>query len=273
MKIIAIPLLFLVLLLTSCKDNDTSSDFGTNSEDPDRIPAAPLISYSIVNAYPHDTASFTEGLTFYNGQLYESTGSPEEPENSGSWIGAIDITTGKSQKKINQGSSLFGEGITFLHDKVYQLTYRSEIGFVYDAKTFKKLRQFSYKGEGWGLTNDGVSLIMSAGTSNLYYLQPDSLKFTRMIAIQDNNGYVNNINELEYIDGFIYANKWLSGELLKIDPATARVVGRMDFSKLVAEVKSKYPEAAEMNGIAYDSATKKMFITGKKWPLLYEIRF
>jgi len=144
---------------------------------------------------------------------------------------------------------------------------------VYDAATFKKLREFTYKGEGWGLTNDGTSLIMSNGTSNLYYLNPDSLTFIKMLAVQDNNGYVENINELEYINGFIYANKWLSGDILKIDPATGYVVGKMDLSRYSGEVKSKNSEAQEMNGIAYDSMSRKTYITGKKWPVIYEIKW
>lgn len=261
MKTLAIPLLFIGLSMLSCADSENN-----NIEDANRIPPAPLIAASIVNSYPHDTAAFTEGLTFYNGQLYESTGSPTSPSNNGTWIGEVDVKSGKMQKKADLGTSYFGEGITFLRDKIYQLTYQTEKGFVYDAKTFKKIKAFSYKGEGWGLTNDGINLIMSAGTSNLYYIQPDSLNFLKMLAVQDHNGYVDNINELEYINGYIYCNKWQTANILKIDPATGYVVGVMDFAKLDSEIKSKYPYAQEMNGIAYDSISKKTFITGKKWP-------
>lgn len=156
---------------------------------------------------------------------------------------------------------------------MYQLTYKEGKGFVYDVKTFEKLKEFPYKSEGWGLTNDGKHLIMSTGGSNLYYLDPDSLSFLKMLPIQNNNGYANNINELEYINGFIYANEWLTPNILKIDPNTGYVVGKLDLAKQVAEVKNRYPDAQEMNGIAYDSTSGKTFITGKKWPVIYEIRW
>jgi glutaminyl-peptide cyclotransferase len=153
------------------------------------------------------------------------------------------------------------------------LTYTTKKGFIYDAKTFKKLREFSYASEGWGLTHDGQNLIMSTGTSNLYYLSPDSLAFVKMLPVQDNNGYVAQINELEYINGFIYANQWLTPNILKIDPATGYVVGKFDLARQLAEIKSKYAGAEELNGIAYDTATQKTYITGKKWPVIYEIKW
>lgn len=261
-----------VIVLYGCSADDNEE--GSSSDNLDVVPAAVNLSYQIINQFKHDTSAFTEGFTFYNGKLFESTGAPEPPEKtSGTWIGSIDLQTGKYDKRIDLGKTIFGEGITFLNGKVYQLTYRSEKGFVYDAATYKKIKEFSYKGEGWGLTNDGKSLIMSTGTSNLYYLDPDSLKFIKMLAVQDNNGYVSDINELEYIDGFIYANKWLTGNILKIDPATGYVVAKMDLSKHVDEIKNKHSGAQELNGIAYDSITRKTYITGKKWPVIYQIKW
>lgn len=268
MKKLPIPLLIIVLSLFSCADGNQDE-----TDDAHRIPAASLIPFSVVNTIPHDTAAFTEGLSFYKGRLFESTGAPTTPANNGTWIGEIDLQSGVVSKKIDMGNTYFGEGTTFLQDKVYQLTYQTGKGFVYDAANFKKIREFSYKGEGWGLTNDGSSLIMSAGTNNLYYIHPDSLNFFRMLAVQDQNGYVSDLNELEYIGEYIYANKWQTSQILKIDPATGYVVGVLDFSKLVNEISSKYPYAEEMNGIAHDPESKKTFITGKKWPFLYEIRF
>jgi glutamine cyclotransferase len=144
---------------------------------------------------------------------------------------------------------------------------------VYDAKTFKQLREFPFNDDGWGMTSDGKHLIISTGSSNIYYLTPDSLSFVKKVEVQDNNGYVGSINELEYIDGFIYANKWLTSEILKIDPNTGRVVAKLDLSKQTADAKSKFPGAQEMNGIAYDSTTGKTYVTGKKWPLIYEIKW
>ena len=262
-------LLLLCAIGFGCGSNDEPADY----ESDNAIPAPVNLAFQVVNQYPHDTSAFTEGFTFYNGKLFESTGSPKEPANNGTWIASIDLKTGKYDRKVDLGSTYFGEGITFLDNKLYQLTYTSQKGFVYDAKTFAKLREFSYKSEGWGLTNDGKQLIMSAGTSNIYYLTPDSIAFTRMLAVQDHTGYVNNINELEFIDGYLYANKWLTAEILKIDTSTGYVVGKLDLSKQVAEVKKRYPRAEEMNGIAYDSTTNKIYVTGKKWPLIYEIKW
>ena len=264
--------LLIGVVIYGCNGND-QNDNGS-SDNLDVIPAPITLTYQIVNQFKHDTSAFTEGLTFHDGKLFESTGSPDSGViTSGTWIGSIDLKTGEYDKKIELGKSIFGEGITFLNGKLYQLTYRHNKGFVYDAKTFKKLREFSYKGEGWGLTNDGTNLIMSNGTSNLYYLNPDSLTFIKMLAIQDNNGYVGDINELEYINGFFYANQWLTGNILKINPATGYVVGKMDLAKQVADVKNRSRQAEEMNGIAYDSTSGKTYITGKKWPVIYEIKW
>jgi glutaminyl-peptide cyclotransferase len=267
MKQLAIAFFVTILGLASCGDADRNG-----STDETANPPAPLISYTVVNSYPHDTAAFTEGLLFYNGALIESTGSPEDQNHNGTWIGPVDLKTGVADKKINLGRTIFGEGVTILNDKIYQLTYQTHKGFVYDAKTYKKLREFSYAGEGWGLTNDGKNLIMSAGTSNLYYIDPDSLKFISMLGVRDHNGPVPNINELEYIDGYIYANQWLTSYILKIDPATGNVVGRIDLSDLANRIKVTNPTADYLNGIAYDSVTKKIFVTGKKWPKLFEIK-
>lgn len=156
---------------------------------------------------------------------------------------------------------------------MYQLTYQTKKGFVYDANSFKKLKEFTYNSkEGWGLTNDGKYLIMSDGTSSLSYLDPESLQVMNVLGVSDNNGPVANINELEFINGSIYANQWLTPYILKIDPSSGLVVGRMDFSKMVDQVKTQYPDAEELNGIAYDSTSQKVYVTGKKWPKLYEIK-
>jgi glutamine cyclotransferase len=257
------------IILFGCNNNEEDG----SGDDENRIATPISLSFQVLNQYPHDTTAFTEGFAFYGGRLYESTGSPDSPSTSGTWIAAIDLNTGKYEKKIDLGRTYFGEGITFLHDQLYQLTWKNMKGFVYDARTFKKIREFTFKSEGWGLTNDGTNLIMSTGSSNLYYMSPDSLNFIKMLPVQDNNGYVPNLNELEYIGGYIYANEWLTPNILKIDPATGYVVARMDLSKQVAEIKNKYPGSEEMNGIAHDSTTQKTYITGKKWPVIYEIKW
>ncbi len=257
-------------MLFACGDENNPANDTTASS---AIPPPLNISFQVINQFPHDTSAFTQGFTFYQGKLYESTGAPDIPANSGTWIGQVDLNTGKVDKKVDLGKAFFGEGIAFFNDKIYQLTWQSKKGFIYDATTFKKIREFTYGSEGWGITHDGQHLIMSTGSSNLYYLSPDSLNFVKMLAIQDNNGYVNNLNELELINNFIYANQWQTPYILKIDPSTGYVVGKLDMSKQIAEVRAKYPGSEELNGIAYDSATQKTYITGKKWPLIYEIKW
>jgi glutamine cyclotransferase len=168
----------------------------------------------------------------------------------------------------------FGEGIVFLHDKVYQLTYKTKIGFIYDAKTFKKLGDFTFPSEqGWGMTTDGTSLIMSDGTSTLTWLNPADFKVTKTIHVTDESGQVENVNELEFINGFIYSNVYEENYIVKIDPATGNIVGKINLQSLDDEAKQRYPGRMQMNGIAYDSVTNKIYVTGKLWPNIYEISF
>jgi glutaminyl-peptide cyclotransferase len=270
MKKLSIIIVLLFVIAVSCNDSGTTSG---KSITPDAGTTAPaVIPFAIINKYPHDTASFTQGLTFYKGQLMESTGSPDNIPNNGSWLGPVELTTGKSDKKVTLDKEYFGEGMTVLNDKVYYITWQSKKGFVFDVHTFKKLKEFSYNTDGWGLTNDGKSIIMSDGTNKLYFYQPDSLRLLNIVSVNDNNGPVANINELEFVDGFIYANQWETPYILKIDPASGRVEGRMDLSKLLTEVTNTFSGADVVNGIAYDSTTKKLIITGKKWPNLFEIK-
>jgi glutamine cyclotransferase len=228
--------------------------------------APPVIPYSIVQVHPHDTSYFTEGFEVYKGQLFESSGSGSADGQGDlfpSAFGAVDLKTGKVDSKvILDNKKYFGEGITFFNDKVYQLTYTSGVGFVYDAKTFKKLREFKLPAkEGWGLTHDTANLIMSDGSNMLYFINPDTLRVINILGVTDNNGPVPNINELEYINGFIYANQWQTPYVLKIDPSSGKVVGRIDFSEKVNEIGNNYPGAREFNGIAFDSTTGKLYLT------------
>lgn len=261
-----------VLVFASCSNNGNNENSNGNGDAVANAGPA-SIQYSIVNVYPHDTAAFTEGLLVHEGQLYESTGGQAQISDFKSWFGPVDLKTGKALKKIMLDTSYFGEGINIFKGNLYQLTWQNHKGFVYDAKTFKKLKEFTYAGEGWALTNDGTYLIMSDGSSNLQYLDPESLKVVKILGVQDNSGPVGNINELEYINGFIYANQYLTNYILKIDPSSGKVVGKLDFDSLNNQVKTKFPDALEMNGIAYDSASGKIYITGKAWPNLYEIKF
>jgi glutamine cyclotransferase len=257
--------------LAAC--NDTGTSPGDDSAKNEST-APPAIQYAVVNKFPHDTSYFTEGLEFYKGQLFESSGGNANESPYPSELGISDLKTGKVDPKVKlDKSKYFGEGITFFNDKLYHLTWQSQVGFVYDANTFKPIKEFKLPSkEGWGLTHDSANLIMSDGSSNLYYLTPDSLKLLNILRVTDNNGPVANINELEYINGYIYANQWETPYILKIDPGTGKVIGRIDLDNLQKEAAAVYPNADVLNGIAFDSATNKILVTGKRWPFLYEIK-
>ncbi|HEY9047239.1 MAG TPA: glutaminyl-peptide cyclotransferase [Ohtaekwangia sp.] len=238
-------------------------------------PATPSIYYTVTKSFQHDTSLFTEGLLIYNGQLYESTGSPGDIAETESLVGIIDSVTGKMDRKITlDRSKYFGEGIVFLNDKLYQLTYKNQKGFIYDAKTFKPLGDFSYSSkEGWGFTTNGKELIMSDGTSTITFLDPNTLKPVKTIQVTENGNVRDNINELEYINGYIYANVWTKDFILKIDPATGHVVGKLDLSSLAEHARNKNPGSDVLNGIAYDAATDRVYVTGKLWSNIYLIDF
>jgi len=251
------------VLLASCNGNDSNNGGGDATPE-----ATKPISYSVVATYPHDTSSFTEGLLFYKGELFESTGLKGKSK-----LIKTDLKTGKAIKSINIGDNYFGEGIVIINDTVYMLTYQDEVGFMYNVNDFKKLGEFKFASkEGWGMTTDGKRIIASDGTSNLYYYEPGSFKLLQQQTITEAGSLVPNINELEYVDGFIYANQWQYPYILKINPATGEVVGKIDLSAITETVKAKYPFAEYINGIAYDASTRKIYITGKWWPELYEIQ-
>ena len=240
----------------------------TEDNTPDDIP------FKVLNEFPHDTISYTEGFLIHDGSLFESTGHTNSYPSSRSEFGPVDLKTGRINTKAEiDRNKYFGEGIAFLNGRVYQLTDTSHIGFVYDAKTYKKLGTFTYDGDGWGLTTNGKYLIMSNGSSNIYYRDPSSFKIIKTLNVTDNNGPVQNINELEIINGYLYANQWLTDNILKIDTSTGIVVGRLDLSSLRTKAKTNYSNSEETNGIAYDSVSNKIYVTGKLWPLIYEIQF
>lgn len=257
------------LLLWSCNNSEKPEEPATSD-----ATAPANIPFQVIKEYPHDTTAFTEGLQYVNGKLYESTGNNGESD-----IRIVDLTTGKPEIKKPLDSKYFGEGLTVLNGKAYQLTYQEKTGFVYDAKTLKLEKTFTFnQGEGWGLTNDGKNLIMSTGSSNLYFLDPTTLQETNRVGVTDQYGPVPNINELEYIKGYVYANQWQNEVILKIDPASGRVVGKADLSSLraktgIAEMNRLTGEGPDvLNGIAYDSANNKIYITGKYWPKLLEVK-
>jgi glutamine cyclotransferase len=264
--------LFLIIaLLSACGDPSTNSNTATETVP---VSEAPVMTYTILNVLPHDKDSYTEGFLMHDGKLFESSGAPEGNEKTRSIVGIVDPVTGAITVKAELDKKIyFGEGITILGNKLFQLTWTNKKGFIYDLKTFKKIGEFTFPSkEGWGMTTDGSSLIMSDGSSNLTYLDPLSFKTNRIVGVTDNNGPVGNINELEYVNGSILANIYQTPYIIRIDPNTGKVLGKADFSNLVKEVILKDPDVDYMNGIAWDSVNNKIYITGKLWPNMYEVR-
>lgn len=226
----------------------------------------PVYTYEIVNVYPHDRNAFTQGLIFEDGFLYEGTG-----RRGQSTLRKIELETGQVLQLLPLPDQLFGEGVTIFGDRIIQLTWQSHLGFVYDKDSFELLRSFNYPTEGWGITHDGQRLIMSDGTSTLYFWDPDTLEEIGRIEVYDNNGPVIKLNELEYIQGEIYANVWQTNRIARIDPQTGRVVGWLELAGLLEPEDFSQPVDV-LNGIAYDAQKNRLFVTGKLWPKLFEIK-
>jgi glutamine cyclotransferase len=223
--------------------------------------------YRIVHTYPHDPDAFTQGLVYVDGLLYESTG-----RNGRSSIRSVDVFTGKVLQHYDLATKYFGEGLTNWGGELVQLTWQTETGFVYDKFSFSLKRTFHYTGEGWGLTHDDKQLILSDGTPVIRFLDPQSFAETRRISVTDEKGRaVSNINELEYIHGEIYANIWETDQIVRISPRTGKILGRIDLSGIID--KSQLTDSnAVLNGIAYDAKGDRLFVTGKLWPKLFEIK-
>jgi glutaminyl-peptide cyclotransferase len=264
--------IFISLLVFSCDPEKPKENIQENIT---TVPKTPNITYSLVNTFPHDSTCFTEGLFFHNSQLFESSGAPENIPTTKSSFGIVDLKSGKIDKKGElDRNKYFGEGIVILKNKLYQLTWQGQIGFIYDANSFKNMGVFNYMSkEGWGLTTNGKDLIMSDGTNAITFINPDNFQITKTILVAENNYALDGINELEFINGFIYANVWMTNNIVKIDSETGNVVGKMDLTRLADEAKKRYNGSLEMNGIAYDSISKKVLVTGKMWPNIYEIKF
>lgn len=229
-----------------------------------------VLHFTVLSVLPHDKEAFTEGLIVYNNKVLESTG-----QYGKSWIAEADPVSGVHQKKVILPENYFGEGITVMNGKIYHLTYTSGVGFVYEAETYRKIRDFEYDKkikEGWGLTNNGIHLILSDGTDKLHFMDTMELKVIKSIRVKDGAGVVTKINELEYVDGYIFANVWETNWILKIDPQSGKVVGKLDFSTVGQKVKTMYPQSLEMNGVAYDQNSKVFLVTGKFWPESYLIK-
>lgn len=228
--------------------------------------ATPEYTYKVVHIYPHDPASFTEGLEFRNGFLYESTG-----EEGHSVVRKVKLETGQVVEEIKLAPHLFGEGITILNHEIIQLTYRTQLGFVYDLPTMRQKRTFIYNGEGWALTNDGRQIYMSDGTAQIRVWDGVTLKEKRRITVHDGDGPIERVNELEWVGGEIYSNVWQTDLMLRISPVDGRVLGRVNLAGLLTP-EDRRGRVDVLNGIAYDAARRRLFVTGKWWPKLFEIQ-
>jgi len=221
-------------------------------------------TYNIINSFPHDAEAFTQGLVYKDGFLYESTGLKGK-----SSLRKVEIKTGIPLQKFDLAPEYFGEGISIFDKRIYMLTWQNKKGFIYDLEDFKLLDSFSYNTEGWGLTNDGENLVMSDGTSTLYYLDPASLKISKTLQVKDDQGPVKKLNELEYIQGMIFANVWMTDYIVIIDPLTGLVLSRLDLAGLKPQGNKN---TNVLNGIAWDEEQNRLFVTGKLWPQLFEIK-
>jgi glutamine cyclotransferase len=226
---------------------------------------APVYGFEVVNVYPHDREAFTQGLLFRDGVLYESTGRWGQ-----SSLRKVQLETGKVLQQIRLANRYFAEGLTDWGSRLVQLTYETNVGFVYDLTSFKQLQTFRYTGEGWGLAHDGTQLIMSDGTATLRFLDPQTFAVRRQVVVTDGGAAVRDLNELEFIDGEIYANVFTTDRIAIIAPDSGRVTGWINLAGLVP--RGAVSGDAVLNGIAYDAQRRRLFVTGKLWPSLFEIR-
>jgi len=227
----------------------------------------PVYGYSVVKTHPHDPGAFTEGLFYLNGALYESTGLEGKSD-----IRKVQLATGKVLQRRPIAAKYFGEGIIGWKGKLVELTWKNEVGFTYDLSTFKPKGQFRYEGEGWALTTDGKRIIMSDGTSQLRFLDPETLAETGRLDVTINGRPLGAINELEWVKGEVFANIWQTNYIVRIDPANGKVTGVIDLTPMVNAELAKGARIDVLNGIAYDAAHDRLFVTGKLWPDLYEIK-
>lgn len=274
---VIMTILGLAQLIACNGDDNGNTNENRMAESGVKEPAS--IVFTVLNSMPHDTAAFTQGLEIYNGKFIESTGL-----NQRSSLRIVDIKTGKVLKQVKNDDEVFAEGITIFNDTIYQLSWQNHQVFLYDAKALNKIGTIPWSSEGWGITHDEKNIIISEGSDKLYFVEPGTLKLNKVLSVVDNYGSVNNINELEMIDGFIFANRWQYDYILKIDPSSGFVVGKInmkDFLQINSKADLSYlskpgttatESGAVLNGIAYDAKSKKVYITGKLWPEVFEIR-
>ena len=261
--------LALVLPLAGCSKADSGNSGNQSVATDSRNTGGgdpPVYSFEVVKTYPHDPAAFTQGLIFAGGFLYESTGL-----NGASSLRKVDLTTGRVLQKVDVPVQYFAEGLTLFHGRLFQLTWQAHKGFIYDQDTFAMEMDFPFESEGWGLTHDDQYLIQSDGSNQLRFIDPSTFQVKRTINIMDRGRPLFELNELEYIKGEIYSNIWHDDRIVRIDPATGRIVGWINLAGLLSPQEQREPENV-LNGIAYDDVEDRIFVTGKRWPKLFEIR-
>ena len=263
-------LITFIFVITSCGNNIATSE---NEAENDNVIKAPTqLQYEVVKVYTHDTSAYTQGLEWYGETLFESTGNYGK-----SVLHKLDANMQGIGKKINLSKELFGEGVTIFKDKIYQLTWKEHKVLVYDANTLQKEKELYWQYEGWGITHNDSALIISTGGSDIYVVDPNTFAIQKTIGVYNNYGYVSDINELEYVDGKIYANLYGQNEVVVIEPTTGQIVNSINFSNLLAQANVKYnPTTIDigyvLNGIAYQPKSKTFFLTGKCWPVMVEIK-
>ena len=253
----------------ACRDDGTSG--ARNAPPPVLAPDPRVDGFTVVKSWPHDPGAFTQGLEFEKGRLYEGTGGEGKSE-----LREVALETGDVLRMATLPQNVFGEGITILGNRVYQLTWKSKKGFVYDLTTFKRISEFTYDGEGWGLANDGTSLIMSDGSDSLTFRDPATFDVTRTVSVMDGDRPVSQLNELEWVNGEIYANVWQTDSLVRINPQSGEVIGYINLRGILSPSdRSRYLGPGQavdvLNGIAHDDATGRLLVTGKWWPRIYQI--
>ena len=259
---------FSIFSLACNSANNTTDSSNTNA-----IESPKQLQYEIVKIYPHDTSSYTQGLEWNGSQLIEGTGNYGK-----SILHILDSNMQSLAKKVKLSAEDFGEGTTLFNDKIYQLTWKEHKVFVYDAKTLSKINEYAWPYEGWGMTHNDTAIIVNTGGSNLYYVDPNSFKVIRTVGVYNNYGYVSNINELEYVDGKVYGNIYMTDNIIQIDPISGIVLAIADMSNILAIAGVKNDPRVKdsgyvLNGIAYNKAKGTFFITGKNWPVMVELRF
>jgi glutamine cyclotransferase len=251
-----LPLTILSLVLAACS--------GSKKETP--VAQSDEMTYSLQRTWPHDVKAFTQGLVIDKGLLYESTGEAD------SWVGIVDVNTGIADKKVDHKGKYFGEGITILNNKLYHITWKSQTGFVYSLPDFTTLKTFSYATEGWGITHNGINLIMSDGSDKLYFLDSLTLEVRRTLKVTHKGEPLQQLNELEYIDGYVFANIWQTNRIAQIDPITGKVKAFLDLSQLASQARVINAQVDVLNGIAWHPGSRLLLVTGKYWPLIYILK-